>query len=260
MSISNLAYIDKNAKIGDNVTIGPFAFIDDDVVIGENTWIGPNASIMSGSVIGANCRIFPGAVIGAIPQDLKYNNEKTKAIIGDNTTIRECVTVNRGTIDRWETKVGNNCLLMAYVHVAHDCIVGNNVILANAVNLAGHVVIGENAVLGGMSAAHQFVNIGEHSMISGGSLIRKDVPPYITAAREPLAYVGINYIGLKRRNFAIEEINLIKEIYRTIYGAGLNTTQAIASISENFDPSPHKNIILEFLKNAHRGIIRGKDE
>src|SRR5215210_5030819 len=209
MSISSLAYIHKDAKIGDNVTIDPFAVIHGDVSIGDETHIMSHAVVMNGSNIGKNCSIFPGAVIGAIPQDLKFVGEKTTVEIGDHTTIRECVTINRGTKEKWKTVVGNHCLLMAYSHIAHDCILGDHVILANSVQLAGHVEIGDYAIIGGLTGAHQFTRIGAHTYIAGHSVIRKDVPPYIKAAREPMCYMGLNIVGLQRRNFAQEKIDTI---------------------------------------------------
>src|ERR1700712_5898045 len=218
--IQPLAYIHPQAKIADNVVIEPFVTIDKDVVIGEGTWIGPNVSIMNGARIGKNCRIFPGAVISGIPQDLKFAGKETTVEIGDNTTIRECVTINRGTKDRWKTVIGNNCLIMAYCHVAHDCVVGNNCIFSNNTTLAGHVTIGDYVVLAGMVAIHQFVQVGSHAFVTGGSLVRKDVPPYVKAAREPLSYVGINSIGLKRRGYTTEKINHILDIYRILFVRG----------------------------------------
>ena len=215
-------YIHPNAKIGNNVTIEPFSYIAGDVVIGHNTWIGPNVTIMDGARIGENCKIFPGAVISAIPQDLKFKGEITTAEIGDNTTIRECVTINRGTEDRHKTVIGNNCLLMAYVHIAHDAFIGNNVILANTANIAGHVTIEDHVILEGVVAVQQFIRIGEHSFIAGGSLVRKDVPPFVKAAREPLTYAGINAIGLRRRGYATSGISQIEDIYRHIFVHGTN--------------------------------------
>ena len=204
--ISPLAYIHPEAKIAEGVTIEPFSTVAKNVTIGEGTWIGPNVSIMEGARIGKNCKIYPGAVIAGNPQDLKYAGEDTTAEIGDNTTIRECVTVNKGTIDRNKTAIGNNCLIMAYVHVAHDCLLGNNIILANGVNLAGHVEIEDFAILEGIVAVQQFVKIGAHSFITGGSLVRKNVPPFVKAAREPLSYVGINSVGLRRKGYSNESI------------------------------------------------------
>ena len=252
-----LAYVHPEAKVADNVVIEPFVSIDKDVIIGEGTRIGSSVTIMPGVRIGKNCRIFPGAVIGAEPQDLKFKGEYTTVEIGDNTTIREYVTINRGTSAKGKTVVGSNCLLMAYVHVAHDCVVGNNVILVNSTQLAGEVVIDDFAILGGMSAVHQFVHVGPHVMISGGSLVRKDVPPYIKAGREPLSYVGINSIGLRRRNFTNEKIREVQEIYRYIYQKGLNISQAAEIIEAEMPASTERDEVLLFIKDSKRGIIRG---
>ncbi len=252
-----LAYVHPEAKVADNVVIEPFVSIDKDVVIGEGTRIGSSVTIMPGVRIGKNCRIFPGAVIGAEPQDLKFRGEYSIVEIGDNTTIRESVTINRGTAAKGKTVVGSNCLLMAYVHVAHDCVVGNNVILVNSTQLAGEVAIDDYAILGGMSAVHQFVHIGSHVMISGGSLVRKDVPPFIKAGREPLAYVGINSIGLRRRNYTNEKIREVQEIYRYIYQKGLNISQAVEIIEAEMPASPERDEVLLFIKDSKRGIIRG---
>ncbi len=260
--IQPLAYIHPNAKIARGVTVDPFAVIHGDVEIGEGTWIGSNVTIMDGARIGKNCRIFPGAVIAAIPQDLKFNGEKTSVEIGDHVTIRECVTINRGTNDRMTTRVGEHTLIMAYVHLAHDCLVGSHCIIANAVNMAGHVVVGDHAVIGGMSAVHQFVHIGAHVMISGGSLVRKDVPPYVKAGREPLSYAGINSIGLRRRGYSNEAITAIQDIYRILYVSGLNTTDALARIEAEMPATSERDEIILFIQNAKRGIMRGygKDE
>jgi UDP-N-acetylglucosamine acyltransferase len=214
-----------NAKIADNVVIDPFVTIAKNVEIGKGTWIGSNATIMEGARIGENCRIFPGAVISAIPQDLKFEGEKSLAIIGNNTTVRECATINRGTSVTGKTEVGENCLIMAYSHIAHDCKIGKNCIIVNSVALGGHVTIGDYAIIGGLSAVHQFASIGKHAMISGGSLVRKDVPPYIKATREPLSFVGINSIGLRRRGFKDEKIQEIQNIYRVLFQSNKNTTQ-----------------------------------
>lgn len=255
--IQPLAYVHPQATIADNVVIEPFVTIHKNVEIGEGTWIGSNVTIMPGARIGKNCRIFPGAVISAIPQDLKFGGEDSLAIIGDGTTIRECVTVNRGTSAIGKTEIGQNCLLMAYVHVAHDCIVGNNVILANSVQLAGHIEIGEYAIIGGMSAVHQFVKIGAHVMISGGSLVRKDVPPFSKAAREPLSYEGVNSVGLRRRGFSAEKIAEIQEIYRNLYLRGLNNTKAILKIEAEMPASKERDEILTFIRESDRGIMKG---
>lgn len=252
-----LAYVNPQAKVAKNVVIEPFVTIDKNVEIGEGTWIGPNVTIMEGARIGKNCKIFPGAVISAAPQDLKYNGEETSVVIGDNTTIREFVTINRGTKANMETVVGNNCLLMAYVHVAHDCVIGNNCILANAATLAGHIIIDDWAIIGGLSAVHQFVNIGAHTMISGGSLVRKDVPPFTKSAREPLSYVGINSIGLRRRGFSSEKIKEIQDIYRIIYLKGYNVSQAIDVIEAEMAATPERDEILSFISRSSRGIMKG---
>lgn len=255
------SFIHPHAKIGKNVTIGPFSTICEDVEIGDSTWIGPNVTIMDGARIGTNCKIFPGAVISAEPQDLKYQGEATTASIGDYTTIRECVTVNRGTaLDRNDTKVGNHCMIMAYSHIAHDCVIGDKVILANSVQMAGHVHIGDFAFIGGTSAIHQFVHIGSHAMISGGCLVRKDVPPYVTAAREPLSYTGVNSIGLRRRGFDNEKIREIQDIYRWFYVSGLNNSDAIDKIKLELNPSPERDDILRFIEHSNRGLMRGTKE
>jgi UDP-N-acetylglucosamine acyltransferase len=251
------AYIHPNAKIGNNVTVEPFAYIAEDVEIGNDCWIGPHATIMDGARIGKNCRIFPGAVISAIPQDLKFDGEESTAEIGDNTTIRECVTINRGTKDRNKTVVGNNCLLMAYVHIAHDAYIGNNVILANTANIAGHVTIEDFVILEGVVAVQQFIRIGAHAFIAGGSLVRKNVPPFVKAAREPLTYAGINAIGLRRRGFDQESITQVENIYRQIFVHSRNVSRSIEEVEKNFSDSPEKNQIIEFIKASDKGIIRG---
>lgn len=252
-----LAYVHPEANVADNVVIEPFVSIDKDVIIGEGTRIGSSVTIMPGVRIGKNCRIFPGAVLGAIPQDLKFRGEYSTVEIGDNTTIREFVTINRGTAAKGKTIVGSNCLLMAYVHVAHDCVVGNNVILVNNTQLAGEVIVDDYAILAGMVAVHQFVHVGSHVMIAGGSLVRKDVPPFIKAGREPLSYVGINSIGLRRRNFTNEKIREVQEIYRYIYQKGLNISQAVEIIEAEMPASPERDEVLLFIKDSKRGIIRG---
>ncbi|MFA8449832.1 MAG: acyl-ACP--UDP-N-acetylglucosamine O-acyltransferase [Bacteroidales bacterium] len=252
-----LAYVHPQAKIANNVVIEPFVNIEKNVVIEEGTWIGSNVTIMEGARIGKNCRIFPGAVISAIPQDLKYDGEDTLVKIGDNTIIREFVTLNRGTKANYETVVGKNCLIMAYVHVAHDCIIGNNVILGNAVNLAGHINVDDWAILSGMSAVHQFVNIGAHSMTSGGSLVRKDVPPFTKAGREPISFVGINSIGLRRRGFSNTQIDHIQSIFRILYLKGYNVSQAVNYIEANVPATSERDEILAFISKSKRGIMRG---
>lgn len=252
-----LNYIHPNAKLGENVVVEPFTTIADNVEIGDGTWIGPNVTIMSGARIGKNCKIFPGAVISGIPQDLKFAGEETITEIGDNTVIRECVTISRGTEDKMTTRVGANCLVMAYVHIAHDCIIGDNCILVNNVQMAGHVVVGEWAIIGGSTSIRQFVKIGAHSFVSGGSLVRKDVPPFVKAAREPLSYAGINTVGLKRRGFTNEKINELQEIYRHIYQKGLNNTKALEIVTSEVAQSQERDRIIEFIKKSELGVMKG---
>ena len=258
--MQKLVNIHPDAKIGKNVVIEPFVSISADVEIGDNTWIGPNAVIMNGSRIGKDCKIFPGAVIGGIPQDLKFNGEYTTVVIGDNTTIREFVTVNRGTAAKGVTKVGNNCLLQAYSHIAHDCFVKDYVILGNYAGLAGEVVVDDYAIVSPYSAVHQFCHIGKHAFTAGGSLVRKDIPPYIIVANEPLSYTGVNSVGLRRRGFSIEQINEIQNVYRYFYQKGMNNTQAIAAIEAEMEITPDVQDILSFIKTSERGIIRGVND
>ena len=251
-----LAYIHPAAKIASGVVIDPFVTIDCNVEIGEGTRIGSNVTILEGARIGKNCNIFPGAVIGAIPQDLKFKGEDTLAIIGDNTTLRECVTVNRGTASKGKTEIGSNCLIMAYSHVAHDCKVGDNVIISNATQLAGEVVVDNYAVIGGGTLVHQFCHLGAHVMIQGGALINKDVPPFVKAAREPISYAGVNSIGLRRRGFSSESIRDIQDIYRYLYLSGLNVTDAISRIEAELPATPERDEIILFVRNSKRGIIK----
>ena len=252
-----LAYIHPGAKIHPSVVIDPFVTIEQNVEIGEGTRIGGNVTICEGTRIGKNCTIFPGAVIGAVPQDLKFRGEETLAIIGDNTTIRECATIHRGTASKGKTVVGNNSLIMAYCHVAHDCVLGNNVIMSNATQLAGEVVVDDFAVIGGGTLVHQFCHLGAHIMIQGGALINKDVPPYVKAAREPISYAGVNSIGLRRRNFSSETIRDIQDIYRFLYLSGLNVTDAVARIEAELPASVERDEIIMFVRNSKRGIIKG---
>ncbi len=260
MSISPLASVHPDARIGRDVTVEPFATIYADVVVGDGTWIGPNAVLMDGARIGSRCRIFPGAVIGAIPQDLKFAGEYSTAEVGDGTTVRECVTINRGTADRQRTAVGSNCLLMAYVHLAHDCILGNNIVVANSVNLAGHVTIDDWAILEGNVAVQQFLHIGAHSFIAGASLVRKNVPPFVKAAREPLSYVGVNVVGLRRRGYTDEQVTRIEDIYREIFVRNSNVDRAVLSVEQSLPRSPERGQILDFIRNSPKGIMRGLAE
>ena len=255
--IQPLAYVSPEAKLANNVMIDPFVTIHKNVEIDEGTYIASNVTIMEGARIGKNVKIFPGAVISAIPQDLKFDGEPSLTIIGDNTIIRESVTLNRGTSASGKTIIGANCLLMAYVHVAHDCEVGNHVILANTVNLAGHVSIDDFVILEGLVAVQQFVKVGAHAFITGGTLVRKNVPPFVKAAREPLSYVGINAVGLRRRGFSQETILVIEDIYRTIYVKGYNVTNALNVVEHEAPQIPEKDQIIAFIKESTNGIMRG---
>ncbi len=252
-----LAYIHPGAKIAKNVVVEPFTTIHNNVIVGEGTWIGSNVTIMEGARIGKNCNIFPGAIISATPQDLKYEGEETIVEIGDNTTIRECATINRGTSDRQKTKIGKNCLIMAYCHIAHDCFVGDNCIFSNNSTLAGHVTVGDNVVLAGLVAVHQFVSIGNHAFVTGGSLVRKDVPPFVKAAREPLSYVGINSVGLRRRGISAEKIREVQNIYRILYQKNYNNSQAVEIIEAEMEATPERDEILQFIRDSQRGIMKG---
>lgn len=256
--ISNLAFVHPKAILGKDVTVEPFAYIAENVEIGEGTWIGPSSTVMWGARIGKNCRIFPTAVVSGIPQDLKFRGEETTALIGNNTTIREGVTVNRGTASAGETKIGDNCLLMAYCHIGHDCIIGNNVIIGNTTGLAGEVKVGDFAIISGGSLVHQFSRIGAHVFIGGGGKVRIDVPPFILADREPLSYMGLNIVGLQRRGFEKERIDEIHNIYRVIYQKGLNFSQALDSVEKEFKPSADRDYIVEFIRKSERGVIRTK--
>lgn len=263
--INHLAYIHPDAKIGQRVTIDAFAYISGDVVIGNGCHIGPHTTILDGARIGDNCTVHSGAVIAGVPQDLKYKGEYSTAEIGAGTVIRECATINRGSAAKGRTIVGTNCLVMAYAHVAHDCVVGNNVILVNNVSLAGEVEIGDWAILGGHSAVHQFVRIGEHAMAGGGSLIGKDIPPYVKAAHLPVSFVGANFIGLRRRNFSSEQISHIQDIFRIMFQSGMNYSTACNTIEETLPQSPERDMIIEFVRTSKRGVIkpynvRKKDE
>ncbi|MFZ1807076.1 MAG: acyl-ACP--UDP-N-acetylglucosamine O-acyltransferase [Cyclobacteriaceae bacterium] len=257
MSKYPLANVHPDAKIGNDVVIEPFATVKSDVVIGDGCWIGPNAIVWEGARLGKNVKVFPGASVSSVPQDLKFAGEKTETFIGDNTVIREFVTISRGTADKHKTEIGSNCLLMAYVHIAHDCTIGNNCIFANAVQVAGHVVIEDWAIIGGSSAVHQFVKVGAHVMVSGGSLVRKDIPPFTKAAREPLTYCGVNTIGLRRRGFTSEKISEIQDAYRIIFLKGLNNSKAIELVEKEIIPSEERNYIVAFIKSSERGVMKG---
>lgn len=257
MNISPLAVVDPEAIIGENVQIDPFAIIEKDVVIGDNCRIYSHAVILNGARIGNNCQIFPGAVIAGIPQDLKFKGEITTAEIGNNTTIRECVTVNRGTASKGKTVVGNNCLIMAYSHVAHDCVIRDHVIIGNASQIAGEVDIDDYAIVSGGTLVHQFSRISKHVMIQGGSRIGKDIPPYTLIGRDPIVYCGINIVGLRRRGFTNQQVYLIQDIYRTLYTRGLNNSDALKAIETEYEPGEERDLILNFIKSSKRGIVRG---
>lgn len=255
--ISPLAYVHPDAKLAPDVEVAPFACIEANVVIGAGTTIGSNATICSGTRLGAHCRVFPGAVIGAVPQDLKFQGEDTLAVIGDNTTLREFVTVHRGTASKGQTVIGNNCLIMAYCHVAHDVCIHDHVIMSNATQLAGEVEVDDWAVIGGGTLVHQFSHIGAHVMIQGGSKINKDVPPFVTAAREPLQYCGINSVGLNRRGFTKAQIDTIQQVYRLFFMSGLNMSQAAERVMEDVPACEERDLIVNFIKTSPRGVIKG---
>ncbi len=255
--ISPLAHVSADATIGADVTIQPFSTIYEDVIIGDGCIIHSNVSLYPGTRLGKNCEVFPGAVIVVVPQDLKFDNEYTTVEIGENTKIRECVTIHRGTKDRMTTKIGKNCLLMTYVHIAHDCQLGDNVILASYVGLSGHVTIDDYAIIEGKAAAQQFVHIGAHCFIGGASLIRKDVPPFIKAAREPMTYAGVNSVGLRRRGMTDEQVREIEDVYRIIYVQNNNISKGIAAVKETMPGSPIIDQIIGFIQGSDKGVIRG---
>ncbi len=254
--ISSLAHIDPKAKLGKDVTVEPFAFIAGDVVVGDGCWIGPGAVLLDGARLGKNCKVHTAAVVAGVPQDLKFKGEYSTAEIGDNNTIRECATINRGTAARGKTVIGDNNLIMAYVHVGHDCVVGSNCVLVNRVSLAGEVEIGDWAILGGHTAVHQFCRIGAHAMTSGGSLVGKDVPPYVKAAHNPLAFVGANFIGLRRRGFTPEQNSQIQEIFRLLFQSGYAYSKACDKIEEKIPQSEERDMIVKFVRESKRGILK----
>lgn len=255
--ISQLAQIDPAAKIGENVKIEGFTTIYEDVEIGDHCEIGPNVTIYPGARIGNHVKIFPGAVISAVPQDLKFSGEYTTVEIGDHTVIRECVTIHRGTTDKMKTKVGSHCLLMGYVHIAHDCIVGNHCILANYTGLSGHNVLEDYVILEGKVGTQQFIHIGAHVFVAGGSLIRKNIPPYVRAAREPLTFAGINAIGMRRRGWTDDEIKTVENVYRLLYVQNNSVKMGVEAIENEIEDSEIKNHILNFIKASDKGIMKG---
>ena len=255
--ISPMAFVHPDAKLGDSNIIGPFCYIDADVVIGDNNVFQNSVTLNQGTRLGSGNEIFPGASISTKPQDLKFKGEITTAEIGDNTTLRECVTINRGTASKGKTVVGNNCLIMAYSHVAHDCVLHDNIIIGNASQIAGEVEIDDFAIVSGGSLVHQFSRISKHVMIQGGSRIGKDIPPYTLIGRDPIVYCGINIVGLRRRGFTNQQVYLIQDIYRTLYTRGLNNSDALKAIETEYEPSEERDLILNFIKASKRGIVRG---
>jgi UDP-N-acetylglucosamine acyltransferase len=256
-NIHPTALINPKARLGENVSVGPYAVIEGDVAIGDGTTVASHALISGGSRLGKECRIFHGAAIGGPPQDLKYKGEPTTLELGDRTTVREFATLNRGTVESGKTIVGNESLIMAYAHVAHDCRVGNQVIIANCAALAGHVTIDDWVIVGGLTPIHQFVRIGAHALIGGGVRVSKDVPPYVLAAQSPVVFEGLNLLGLRRRRFSAATIELIDKAYRLIYRSNLNVSQAIARIKDELELVPEIQKLLEFVSSSKRGIIPG---
>ena len=254
--ISNLAYVHPDAKLGENVTVEPFAYIAGDVIIGDDCWIGPGAVVLDGARMGKGCKIHTSAVIAGVPQDLKFKGEYTTVEMGDYNTVRESATINRGTAAKGKTVVGNNNLIMAYAHVAHDCEVGSNCVIVNNVSLAGEVEVGDWAIIGGHAAVHQFVRIGEHAMIGGGTLLTKYVPPYVKVARYPATFVGANFLGLRRRGFTPEQIGAVQDMFRIIFQEGRLYGKACDLVMEQFPQSRERDLVVEFIRSSKRGIIK----
>ena len=253
--IHHTAIISSKSIIGKNVFIGPYCIIDDDVIIGDNTRIDAHTIIRSYTTIGQNCHIFSNCLIGEIPQDKKFEGEKSKLVIGDNTIIREFCTLNRGTKDSGLTKIGSDSLLMAYVHVGHDCLVSDNIILANGVQLGGHVEIQKYAIVGGLTPVHQFCKIGEHSLVGGGLRVVQDIPPFIIANGQPLKFSGINALGLRRRKFSVTQRTNIKKAYKILYNSNMNTSQALEKIKKDFSSQKEISTIISFINASSRGLI-----
>lgn len=253
-----LTNVHPGARIGSGVVISPFTTIAEHVEIGDDCWIGPGVTIFDFVRLGRGCKVFPGAVIGAVPQDLKFQGEETWVEVGDNTTIRECATINRGTgaSGKFLTRVGSDCLIMSYVHIAHDCSVGNHCIFSSYSGIAGEVDVGDWAIVGGGTMVHQFTHIGEHAMVGGASAVSKDIPPFSITGRNPAVFEGVNLIGLRRRNFPLTTINEISAIYKMIYNSGLNVSDACRQVKELFAPSEHRDRILHFIEQSRRGIVR----
>ncbi len=254
--ISDLAFVHPDAKLGEGVTVEPFAYIAGDVVIGDGSWIGAHATVLDGTRMGKRCKVHPSAVIGGVPQDLKFKGEYTTLEIGDDNTFRECVTVNRGTAAKGKTVIGNNNLVMACAHIAHDCTIGSHCVIVNSVLLGGEAEVGDWAIIGGGSAVHQFSRIGAHAMISGGSLVNKDIPPYVKAARFPITYVGANFIGLRRRGFTSEQIGQIQDMFRVLFQDGHNYSKACDLVMAQFPPTPERDLVVNFIRTSKRGILK----
>jgi UDP-N-acetylglucosamine acyltransferase len=254
-TIHHTAIVSSKAELGDNVTILPFTIVEDNVEIGDDCTIGPNAVVYNGARIGKRVRIHQSASVSNVPQDLKFANEESLFIIGDDTVIRECVTLHRGTKETGFSRVGNNCLLMAYSHVAHDCTIGNHCILSNGVQIAGHVTIEDYVIIGGMTPVHQFCMVGQHAMVGGGFRVVQDLPPYILAANEPLEYKGVNLIGLRRRGFLLSDIEALKKAYGYIYSNSLNVSQAKEKIMNELGDNELVKNVLDFLGKSKRGLV-----
>ncbi|MGP8217726.1 MAG: acyl-ACP--UDP-N-acetylglucosamine O-acyltransferase [Bacteroidia bacterium] len=255
--ISPLAYVKEGAVIAESAVIEPFAVVHENTVIGEGTVVESHAVIMSGARIGKNCRIFPGAIISSIPHDLKFVGEDTTVEIGDNTTVREYASINRGTKANWKTVIGSNSVIMCYAHIGHDCVLGDYVLIGGFCALAGHVIIEDYAILEGYTGVQQFVKIGAHSFLAATSKVRKNIPPFVKGAREPLSYIGVNTIGLSRRNFAPETIKQIEDIYRILYVKGVSTANAIKQIETEIPDSKEKAHIIKFIQESVNGIMKG---
>lgn len=254
-TIHPTAIVSSKAKLGDNIIIAPYAIIEDDVEIGNDCQIGPSAVLYNGARIGNRVKIKQSASIAHIPQDLKFGNEVSYFYVGDDTVIHEFVTLHRGTKETGFSRVGKNCLLMAYSHVAHDCVVGDNVIFANLVQIAGHVHIGDWVILAGASAVHQFCNVGKHAMVGANSLVVKDVPPFVLSGRFPIKFEGLNKVGLRRRGFSNEDIDTIKKAYDYIYNSGMNVSQGLVKVESELSENNHIKEIIAFVKSSKRGII-----
>lgn len=250
------AIVSDKAVIGENITVGPYAIIHDDVEIGNDCFIGPHAVIYDGARIGNRVKIFQGASVANVPQDLKFGDEKTYFYIGDDTVIREFVTLHRGTHVTGKSSIGKNCLIMAYAHIAHDCTIGNNCIIVNSVQIGGHVTVEDYAIIGGSTPIHQFCRVGQHVMVGGGFKVVSDVPPYVLAGSEPLRFSGLNLVGLRRRGFSNEDIIALKDAYRILYNSGLNFGDATKKIKEKYDGHPVVGNVIEFLDNHNRTLLR----